>query len=29
VTEIIDLWTFQRDVAGSDPTWKLVGTRPA
>jgi predicted lipid-binding transport protein (Tim44 family) len=29
VTEIIDLWTFQRDVAGSDPTWKLVGTRSA
>jgi predicted lipid-binding transport protein (Tim44 family) len=29
VTEITDLWTFQRDVAGSDPTWKLVGTRPA
>ncbi|WP_198372985.1 Tim44/TimA family putative adaptor protein, partial [Roseomonas rosulenta] len=29
VTEIIDLWTFQRDVSGSDPTWKLVGTRPA
>lgn len=29
VTEITDLWTFQRDVAASDPTWKLVGTRPA
>jgi predicted lipid-binding transport protein (Tim44 family) len=29
VTEIIDLWTFQRDVSGSDPTWKLVGTRSA
>jgi predicted lipid-binding transport protein (Tim44 family) len=29
VTEITDLWTFQRDVAGSDPTWKLVGTRSA
>lgn len=29
VTEITDLWTFQRDLATSDPTWKLVGTRPA
>jgi predicted lipid-binding transport protein (Tim44 family) len=29
VTEITDLWTFQRDLAVSDPTWKLVGTRPA
>jgi predicted lipid-binding transport protein (Tim44 family) len=29
VTEIIDLWTFQRDVSGTDPTWKLVGTRSA
>ncbi len=29
VTEITDIWTFQRDLATSDPTWKLVGTRPA
>ena len=29
VTEITDLWTFQRDLSSSDPTWKLVGTRPA
>ena len=27
VTEITDLWTFQRDTESSDPTWKLVGTR--
>lgn len=27
VTEITDLWTFQRDTRASDPTWKLVGTR--
>ena len=29
VTEITDLWTFQRDLAVSDPTWKLVGTQSA
>lgn len=29
VTEITDLWTFQRDTRASDPTWKLVGTRSA
>ena len=29
VTELTDIWTFQRDVTGSDPTWKLVGTRSA
>lgn len=27
VTEIIDIWTFQRDLGSSDPTWKLVATR--
>jgi predicted lipid-binding transport protein (Tim44 family) len=27
VTEIIDIWTFQRDLSTSDPTWKLVATR--
>ncbi|MBW6398422.1 Tim44/TimA family putative adaptor protein [Roseomonas sp. HJA6] len=29
VTEITDLWTFQRDLRSSDPTWRLVGTRSA
>jgi len=29
VTEITDLWTFQRDLRVPDPTWRLVGTRPA
>lgn len=29
VTEITDLWTFQRDLRASDPTWRLVGTRSA
>lgn len=27
VTEIVDLWTFRRDLAAADPTWRLVGTR--
>jgi len=27
VTEVIDIWTFQRDLTAKDPTWKLVGTR--
>ena len=26
VTELTDLWTFQRDLGSADPTWKLVGT---
>ena len=26
VTEIIDVWTFQRDLATNDPTWRLVAT---
>jgi len=26
ITEITDLWTFQRDLNGADPTWKLVAT---
>ena len=26
VTELTDLWTFQRDLSSADPTWKLVGT---
>lgn len=27
VTELVDIWTFQRDLASEDPTWKLVATR--
>lgn len=27
ITELTDLWTFQRDLAQADPTWKLVATR--
>lgn len=26
VVELTDVWTFQRDVSSSDPTWKLVAT---
>jgi len=29
VTELTDIWTFQRDLRNSDPTWKLVSTRSA
>ncbi|MXP64455.1 Tim44 domain-containing protein [Roseomonas sp. M0104] len=29
VTEVTDIWTFQRDLRSSDPTWKLVGTHAA
>lgn len=29
LTELTDVWTFQRDLRSSDPTWKLVGTRSA
>ena len=29
VTEVTDLWTFQRDLRSGDPTWKLVGTQSA
>lgn len=29
VTELTDIWTFQRDLRSEDPTWKLVGTRSA
>jgi len=29
VTELTDIWTFQRDTRSSDPVWKLVGTRSA
>jgi predicted lipid-binding transport protein (Tim44 family) len=27
VTELTDLWTFQRDLRSPDPTWRLVATR--
>lgn len=27
VTELTDIWTFQRDLRASDPTWRLVATR--
>jgi len=27
ITELTDLWTFQRDLADKDPTWRLVATR--
>ncbi|HET9018732.1 MAG TPA: Tim44/TimA family putative adaptor protein [Acetobacteraceae bacterium] len=29
VTEIADLWTFERDLAAADPTWRLVAARSA
>jgi predicted lipid-binding transport protein (Tim44 family) len=29
VTEITDLWNFERDLASRDPTWRLVGARSA
>ncbi len=29
VTEITDLWTFERDLTSSDPTWRLVAARSA
>jgi predicted lipid-binding transport protein (Tim44 family) len=29
VTEIKDLWTFERDLGSSDPTWRLVAARSA
>lgn len=27
VTEIIDLWSFERDLGQQDPTWRLVSAR--
>ena len=27
VTEITDLWTFERDLSQQDPTWRLTGAR--
>ncbi|MGG5810837.1 Tim44/TimA family putative adaptor protein [Falsiroseomonas sp. CW058] len=29
VTELTDIWTFQRDLRSQDPTWRLVATRSA
>jgi predicted lipid-binding transport protein (Tim44 family) len=29
VTELVDIWTFARDVASRDPNWKLVRTDAA
>lgn len=29
VTEIKDLWTFERDLSSRDPTWRLVAARSA
>jgi predicted lipid-binding transport protein (Tim44 family) len=29
VTELTDIWTFQRDLSLPDPTWRLVSTRSA
>ena len=29
VTEITDLWTFERDLGTHDPTWRLVAARSA
>ncbi|MBV8397585.1 MAG: Tim44 domain-containing protein [Acetobacteraceae bacterium] len=29
VTEITDLWTFERDLSSRDPTWHLVAARSA
>ena len=29
VTEITDLWTFERDLSQADPTWRLVAARSA
>jgi predicted lipid-binding transport protein (Tim44 family) len=29
VTEISDIWTFERNLAASDPTWRLAAARSA
>ncbi len=29
ITELTDVWTFQRDLQSADPTWRLVATRSA
>jgi predicted lipid-binding transport protein (Tim44 family) len=29
VTELTDLWTFERDLSAADPSWRLVAARSA
>jgi predicted lipid-binding transport protein (Tim44 family) len=29
VTELTDIWTFQRDLRSPDPAWRLIATRSA
>jgi predicted lipid-binding transport protein (Tim44 family) len=29
VTEITDLWTFERDLSQTNPVWRLVAARSA
>ncbi len=29
VTEIVDLWSFERDLATADPAWRLIAARSA
>jgi predicted lipid-binding transport protein (Tim44 family) len=29
VTEITDVWTFERDLSATDPAWRLVAARSA
>jgi predicted lipid-binding transport protein (Tim44 family) len=29
ITEITDLWTFERELGSADPTWRLVAARSA
>ena len=29
VTELTDVWTFERDLTSRDPTWRLAGARSA
>jgi predicted lipid-binding transport protein (Tim44 family) len=29
VTEITDIWTFERDLRTSDPTWRVIAVRGA
>jgi predicted lipid-binding transport protein (Tim44 family) len=29
VTEITDIWTFERDLSARDPAWRLVSARSA
>jgi predicted lipid-binding transport protein (Tim44 family) len=27
IAEVIDIWTFSRDLRSRDPNWKLIATR--